>query len=72
MAESCPKEFESKFARYTYMMETFGDLGSMVLAFVEGKLWRVSKFIHDDVRPTANVIPGVDLTRIERVINNDG
>lgn len=72
MAESCPKEFESKFARYTYMMNTFGDLGSMVLAFVEGKLWRVRKFIHDDVRPKANIIPGVDLTRIERVINNDG
>lgn len=72
MAESCPKEFESKFARYTYMMETFGDLGSLVLAYVEGKLWRVKKFVHDEIRPKNNIIPGVDLTRIDRIINNDG
>ncbi len=72
MAESCPKEFPNQFSRYTYMMETFGDLGSMVLAFVQGKTWRVNKFIHDSCRPVANIIPGVDLTRIERILNNEG
>lgn len=72
MAESCPKEFESKYARYLYITNTFGDEGSLVLYFIEGKMYKVKSKIHDSVRPNGNKIPGVDLSRIERIVDNDG
>jgi RNA ligase len=72
MAESCPKEFESKYARYTYMKETFGEQGSLVLYFIEGKLFKIKNAIHLEVRPTGNRIPGVDLSRIERIVDDNG
>jgi len=59
--------------RYEYIMRTFGPLmGSSVLLFLDGRLDKIKKAIHDDVRPTGNRFEGVDVDyRITNLLNDE-
>jgi RNA ligase len=53
-----------------YCQDTFGaENGPLVKLLVDGKVKRVRETIHKKVRPDGNVIPGIDLSKVQKVLD---
>lgn len=73
MVSKCPESFESEKDRWFYLVDNFGaNNASLVLTVLKGNRNKAHARIHKNNRPTGNVIPGVDLSRVNRILDNNG
>ena len=73
MVSKCPSNFNSNAERWYYVLEKFGGENTpLVVGILRGDIFKVNSKIHRRNFPTNNVIPGIDLSKIQNILDNDG